>query len=76
LTLAALAATLTGATTAAAILVGIVGLFATLEAVVGFCAGCTAFGYLMRAGVVPETVCEECNNITLRWQRQARQESA
>ena len=74
LTVAALAASLSGATILAAVLVGVVAVFATLEAVVGFCAGCTVFGYLMRAGVVPQTVCEECANISLRWQRQAQKE--
>ena len=37
-----------------------------LETVVGFCAGCWVFGYLMRAGLVPEAVCVACNDITLR----------
>ena len=35
-------------------------LFASLEAFVGFCAGCFVFGYLMRWGVIPESVCREC----------------
>jgi len=30
------------------------------------CLGCIMFGWLMRAGIVPKDVCEECNNITLR----------
>src|SRR3954471_14119820 len=33
---------------------------ATLESVFAFCLGCQAFTLLMRAGVVPETVCVEC----------------
>ena len=41
-------------------------LFATLEAVVGFCAGCYAFGVLMRIGLVPEKTCAACNDISLR----------
>jgi hypothetical protein len=36
---------------------------ATLESVFGFCLGCKAFALLMRAGVVPDEVCERCNNI-------------
>ena len=40
--------------------------FATLESVVGFCAGCWAFGLLMRVGLVPEEVCAACSDISLR----------
>jgi hypothetical protein len=40
--------------------------FALLESVVGFCAGCWVFGQLMRLGVIPPEVCEACNDITLR----------
>jgi hypothetical protein len=31
--------------------------------VFGFCLGCAAFGFLMRAGVIPDEVCERCANI-------------
>lgn len=34
--------------------------FATLESVFAFCAGCTMFAFLMRLGVIPEEVCERC----------------
>ncbi len=44
---------------------------AGLESIVGLCVGCKIFGLLMRTGVVPETVCEECADITLRWARSA-----
>ena len=40
--------------------VGILALFAALESSVGFCAGCFVFGYLMRWGLIPESVCREC----------------
>jgi hypothetical protein len=40
--------------------VAVLTLFASLEAFVGFCAGCFAFGYLMRFGLIPQTVCREC----------------
>ncbi len=40
--------------------------FATLEATIGFCAGCWMFARLMRLGVIPATVCEECNDLTRR----------
>ncbi len=40
--------------------------FATLEAAVGFCAGCWAFGHLIRLGLVPEQTCAACADITTR----------
>lgn len=39
---------------------------AGLESIVGFCVGCRVFGLLMRAGLIPETVCAECADISLR----------
>lgn len=39
---------------------------ASLEAFVGFCLGCTIFGFLMKVGIVPESVCEACQDITRR----------
>jgi hypothetical protein len=36
---------------------------ATLESGLGICLGCKVFALLMRAGLVPEDVCERCNNI-------------
>jgi hypothetical protein len=39
---------------------------ASLEAFVGFCLGCSIFGFLQRRGLIPEDVCEACNNVTLR----------
>lgn len=39
---------------------------ASLESFFAVCLGCIVFGWLMRIGVVPDDVCEECNNITLR----------
>ena len=45
---------------AAKIVVGILAVFAALEAGLGFCAGCFVFGYLMRWGLIPESVCREC----------------
>ena len=35
-------------------------LFASLEALVGFCAGCFIFGYLIRIGLIPQSVCRAC----------------
>ena len=39
---------------------------AGLESIFGYCVGCKVFGRLMRAGLVPETVCAECADISLR----------
>lgn len=40
---------------------------ALLESAFGYCLGCKMFGLLMRAGIIPEAVCERCNDIgTLR----------
>lgn len=36
---------------------------ATLESAFALCIGCQAFGLLMRAGLVPETVCADCADI-------------
>ena len=36
---------------------------ASLEAFLGFCLGCTIFSFGMKVGIVPEEVCERCNNI-------------
>jgi hypothetical protein len=58
-----------GLTGAAYGLIAILVVFATLESTLGFCMGCKAFAVLMRVGLVPESVCEECNDLTLRWAR-------
>lgn len=48
---------------AAFVITGLVIAAATLESGLGFCIGCRVFAVLMRLGVVPEEVCERCNNI-------------
>ncbi len=40
---------------------------ASLEGFLGFCLGCTIFGWLMRWGIVPDTICEECGNLAKRY---------
>lgn len=37
--------------------------FASLESFLGWCAGCFAFGLLMKLGVIPKEICERCNNL-------------
>jgi Domain of unknown function (DUF4395) len=39
---------------------------AGLESIFGYCLGCKAFGLLMRFGLVPESVCAECADISTR----------
>ncbi len=38
----------------------VLALFATMESVLGFCAGCFVFNHLMRWGILPQSVCREC----------------
>jgi hypothetical protein len=40
---------------------------ASLEGFLGFCVGCTMFGWLIRAGLVPESICAECGDLTARY---------
>jgi len=58
----ALAEVSTGARAVVALIVAA----AALESLGGFCVGCAIFGFLMRRGIVPESVCETCSDITLR----------
>jgi len=55
-----------GSWLAADVLVGLIVVAASLEAFAGICLGCIIFRSLMQAGVIPETVCEACNNLQLR----------
>ncbi|WP_336857247.1 DUF4395 domain-containing protein [Sinomonas albida] len=48
------------------VLLGLLIVAASLEAFAGFCLGCWIFGKLQLAGIIPESVCEACNNIALR----------
>ena len=66
-TTAAVAAYGFGAVLLPIMLVAVLLLFALLESVLGFCAGCWLFGHLMRWGVIPEDVCEECANVGARY---------
>ena len=48
---------------AAYVVLGLLTAAATLEAVFAFCLGCKVFALLMRVGVIPESVCERCNDL-------------
>jgi len=42
---------------------------ASLEGFLGFCLGCTVFGWLIRAGVIPASICAECGDLSARYRR-------
>ena len=52
--------------TAAEVVLGLLATAAFLESALGVCLGCLTFGVLMRKGIVPEEVCERCNDIWAR----------
>ncbi|SDT17730.1 protein of unknown function [Friedmanniella luteola] len=70
LTAVAVVAAAAGTTALTAVLLVILLVFALLESVVGFCAGCWVFGLLMRWGWVSEETCADCQDIGARYGRQ------
>jgi hypothetical protein len=54
--------------TASRVVIAMLAGAASLEAFVGFCLGCSIFARLMRWGLIPESVCAECNDISQRIQ--------
>ena len=56
-----------GAIGAAQVLLSMLVIAAFLESAFAICLGCHIFSLLMRIGVVPPEVCEECNNIWARY---------
>ena len=67
----ALVAYYLGAPVVSWVLVGFIIVAAVLESVFGFCLGCAIFGRLQAMGVIPESVCEACNDVRLRYQSAA-----
>ena len=55
-----------GLGTATWVVVAVLAAAALLESAFGICLGCIAFGFLMRAGVVPHEVCAGCANLSTR----------
>ncbi|MFZ9422723.1 MAG: DUF4395 domain-containing protein, partial [Ilumatobacteraceae bacterium] len=49
--------------TAARIVAAMLAGAAFLESAFAVCLGCIMFGWLIRWGVVPERICEQCNNL-------------
>ena len=62
----ALLALALGSPFAASVLIAGLVVAATLESVFAFCLGCVMFAQLMRLGVLPESVCLECADISAR----------
>jgi hypothetical protein len=55
-----------GGMTVTTVLLAMLVAAATLESVFAVCVGCQIFAALMRVGIVPETVCVECADISRR----------
>lgn len=72
-TAAALLSFAFGLDTAAYAVIGALVVAAGLESFAGLCLGCQAFALLIRAGVIPEEVCERCNDI---WSGRSRAPAA
>ncbi len=62
----ALVLTMLGFSTAAQLVIVALIVAAFLEAAFAICLGCIAFSFLMKLGVIPQSVCESCNDISLR----------
>lgn len=59
----ALVLTVAGQWGPAQVALGMLATAAFLEAAFALCLGCKAFAVLMRVGVIPDDVCERCNDI-------------
>jgi Domain of unknown function (DUF4395) len=66
LSVGALIAAAIGGQTLAFVMVALIVVAATLESVFAICLGCMIFNRLMRWGLIPDDVCESCNDITAR----------
>lgn len=66
LSVSAAVAYLSGSPGASRVLAGMIVGAAFLESAFGFCLGCKIFAGLMRIGVVPDSVCEACNDLSRR----------
>jgi hypothetical protein len=47
-------------------LLGLLVIAAGLESIFAYCLGCKVFALLMRTGLIPESICRECADISLR----------
>jgi hypothetical protein len=64
--LGALVAWLVGSGIACVVVLAILIIPATLEAALAYCVGCRIFGVLMRVGIIPASICVECEDV---WSR-------
>lgn len=64
LSIAALVTLLLGVPTAGWAMIVLLVIAASLEAFAGICLGCIIFGFLMRRGIIPADICEECANFS------------
>jgi Domain of unknown function (DUF4395) len=51
----------------AKVVIALLTIAAFLEAAFGFCLGCKVFAILMKLGAIPESVCAECADLSLRY---------
>nr|MBU6203514.1 DUF4395 family protein [Acidobacteriota bacterium] len=51
--------------TASRVVAALLACAALLESVFAVCLGCIMFGWLIRLGLVPDRVCEQCSNLNL-----------
>ncbi len=65
LSVSGLAAHLAGLDPLAFVLVAAIGVAATLESAFAFCIGCRIFAVLMTVGLIPQSVCEACNDLSV-----------
>ncbi len=63
----ALLATVFGSAAIGAGLITALVLAATLESAFAFCLGCMVFNRLMRWGIIPADICEDCNDLSRRF---------
>ena len=66
MTIAAVVLQSFGITPAVFAILGLMVVAAGLESLFATCIGCIVFGWLMRIGVIPEEICAECADISLR----------
>ena len=55
-----------GLTEATEVILAILVVFATMESILGFCAGCFMFTILMKFRLIPEETCKRCSDFTIQ----------
>jgi hypothetical protein len=75
-TVAATVLWLAGTTIPVVLIGAVMVVFPALESLAGICVGCIVFGWLMRVGLIPDSVCVECADISRRASARQAAESA